>query len=254
MKIKRHLESELGDHGVRKVDYELGRFTTIDPLWEKYYAWSPYQYSMNNPVSLADWNGGVVQALDDKSREHIRNSVEVEYRDIVAFKDNGTVYLTEQPKVAPPIKDGDDVYTSNIGALNYLIGVEDVITVEELPLGHTTAGYRDPKTGEEEKGGTYLNYDRGYSRNGMALTPDVSKDSKPRVYIAEEQSKDHNRFSGVPTFGSTAAHELYGHMFRYYFGVSYGHGPVSKKAIIRAENKSKGRPDETLDPLPEEDK
>lgn len=50
-------ESELGDHGVRKVDYGLGRFTTIDPLWEKYYAWSPYQYSMNNPVSLADWNG-----------------------------------------------------------------------------------------------------------------------------------------------------------------------------------------------------
>jgi len=50
-------ESQLGDHGVRKVDYELGRFTTIDPLWEKYYAWSPYQYSMNNPISLADWNG-----------------------------------------------------------------------------------------------------------------------------------------------------------------------------------------------------
>ncbi len=50
-------ESELGDHGVRKVDYGLGRFTTIDPLWEKYYAWSPYQYSMNNPVSFLDWNG-----------------------------------------------------------------------------------------------------------------------------------------------------------------------------------------------------
>ncbi len=50
-------ESELGDHGVRKVDYGLGRFTTIDPLWEKYYAWSPYQYSMNNPVSFLDENG-----------------------------------------------------------------------------------------------------------------------------------------------------------------------------------------------------
>ncbi len=47
----------MGDHGVRKVDYELGRFTTCDPLWEKYYAWSPYQYSMNNPVSLADYDG-----------------------------------------------------------------------------------------------------------------------------------------------------------------------------------------------------
>ncbi len=45
---------------MRKVDYELGRFTTIDPLWEKYYAWSPYQYSMNNPVSLMDENGKFV--------------------------------------------------------------------------------------------------------------------------------------------------------------------------------------------------
>ena len=28
-------ESKLADHGVRKYDYDLGRFLSIDKLWEK---------------------------------------------------------------------------------------------------------------------------------------------------------------------------------------------------------------------------
>ncbi len=50
-------ESSLADHGVRKYDYELGRFTSPDPLWEKYYAWTPYHYCGNNPMILKDDNG-----------------------------------------------------------------------------------------------------------------------------------------------------------------------------------------------------
>ena len=37
-------ENSLADHGVRKYDDEIGRFTSIGPLWEKYYLWSPYHY------------------------------------------------------------------------------------------------------------------------------------------------------------------------------------------------------------------
>jgi RHS repeat-associated protein len=48
-------ESGLGNYGVRS--YDDWRFTSIDPLWEKYRAWSPYQYSANNPVKLTDGNG-----------------------------------------------------------------------------------------------------------------------------------------------------------------------------------------------------
>jgi RHS repeat-associated protein len=50
-------ESRLADHGVRKYDYDIGRFTSTDLLFEKYPGWSPYQYSLNNPINLLDWNG-----------------------------------------------------------------------------------------------------------------------------------------------------------------------------------------------------
>ncbi len=47
----------LTDHGVRKYDYNLGQFTSIDPLWEKYYGWTPYHYCGNNPVMAVDPSG-----------------------------------------------------------------------------------------------------------------------------------------------------------------------------------------------------
>ena len=50
-------ESNYADHGVRKYDDEIGRFTSIDPLWEKYYSLTPYQYAGNNPVIAKDADG-----------------------------------------------------------------------------------------------------------------------------------------------------------------------------------------------------
>ena len=51
---------------MRKYEYETGRFISIDPLWGKYYGWTPYQYSMNSPVMLVDFNGKNVFVLLDK--------------------------------------------------------------------------------------------------------------------------------------------------------------------------------------------
>lgn len=45
------------DYGARWQDPYLVRFTTIDPLAEKYYHLSPYAYCANNPVNAVDPDG-----------------------------------------------------------------------------------------------------------------------------------------------------------------------------------------------------
>jgi len=58
------LESNLADHGVRKYDYMTGwseaeiptcreRFTSIDPLWEKYLRLTPWQYAGNSKSNIS---------------------------------------------------------------------------------------------------------------------------------------------------------------------------------------------------------
>lgn len=48
------------DYGARMYDVTLGRWTTVDPLCEKYYHVSPYAYCGNNPVNRIDPDGRVI--------------------------------------------------------------------------------------------------------------------------------------------------------------------------------------------------
>ena len=45
------------DYGARMHDAALGRFTTMDPLAEKYYSVSPYAYCANSPFNNVDLDG-----------------------------------------------------------------------------------------------------------------------------------------------------------------------------------------------------
>ena len=48
---------DLYDYGARQYDAATGRWTTMDPLAEKYYSVSPYAYCHNNPVNRIDSDG-----------------------------------------------------------------------------------------------------------------------------------------------------------------------------------------------------
>lgn len=45
------------DFGARMYDDEICRWTTVDPLAEKYYSMTPYNYCANNPVMFVDPEG-----------------------------------------------------------------------------------------------------------------------------------------------------------------------------------------------------
>lgn len=51
---------DLYDYGARYYDAAIGRFTSMDPLCEKYYNISPYAYCAGNPINSIDPDGKLV--------------------------------------------------------------------------------------------------------------------------------------------------------------------------------------------------
>ncbi len=49
--------SNMYDYSARYYEPAIGRFTTVDPHAENYYAWSPYAYVANNPLLITDPTG-----------------------------------------------------------------------------------------------------------------------------------------------------------------------------------------------------
>ena len=54
------------DYGARQMSPDIGRFTTMDPMAEKYYNISPYAYCAGDPMNYTDENGDSVRMVFNK--------------------------------------------------------------------------------------------------------------------------------------------------------------------------------------------
>ena len=59
----------------RQYDPRLGRWLSLDPAMAKYPSWSPYAFSFNNPIRIADPNGDEPPKSDNRDQKQLDRKV-----------------------------------------------------------------------------------------------------------------------------------------------------------------------------------
>ena len=73
--LERQIGLDIYDYGARRYDAAICRFTTMDPLAEKYYSTSPYAYCVNNPMRYIDLAGRKIRGITEEDAKKFRDDI-----------------------------------------------------------------------------------------------------------------------------------------------------------------------------------
>lgn len=190
----KELDGELSayDFSARIYSPDYRRWTTMDPLCEKYYSISPYAYCAGNPVNLVDPDGRIVLVHGNKPIDAIYNMLDYHEARYVCF-DSGVLNNERLMQ-----------YNGDSSILNILSALSNSETVYSVSVSNSINGNRFYDVGEN------LDNPNNYFY-GQTLMPNYEKSPSPddNVYV---YSAD---FLGPRQLVQNIAHELLGHAYFY---------------------------------------